>query len=179
MDIRHLPAELVSLIGSIDRSEEVGVAYSVLDGELVSSEVNWTVLAWSPTGTGEHTVAHQISQRRPVLERGAMLLGAFEDRTFLGLSILEPRFENGLAWLAFLHVSRPYRRRGVATALWEEAALMAREAGAYKMYVSATRSASAVGFYLDRGCELAVPPHPDLFAHEPEDIHLTLTLASD
>jgi hypothetical protein len=40
------------------------------------------------------------------------------------------------------------------------------------MYVSAVPSGSAVGFYLSRGCELAEEPHRDLFAHEPEDIHL-------
>jgi len=44
------------------------------------------------------------------------------------------------------------------------------------MYVSATPTGSAVGFYLSRGCELADPPHAELFALEPEDIHLVCEL---
>jgi hypothetical protein len=49
--------------------------------------------------------------------------------------------------------------------------------GAASIYVSATPTASAVGFYLRQGCRLAHPVHPDLFAAEPEDIHLVRSLA--
>ena len=77
---------------------------------------------------------------------------------------------------ALLHVSRSYRRRGAATALWRAAADIAREAGATSMYVSATETGSAVGFYLRQGCRLADPVHPVLFEHEPEDIHLVCEL---
>jgi hypothetical protein len=45
------------------------------------------------------------------------------------------------------------------------------------MYVSATPTGSAVGFYLSRGCHLADPPHPALLASEPDDIHLVCPLA--
>ena len=79
-------------------------------------------------------------------------------------------------WLAFLHVSRPYRRRGAAQALWNVAADIAVADGAESIYVSATPTESAVGFYLRQGCRLAHPVHPDLFAAEPEDIHLVRSL---
>lgn len=172
VEIRQLPGHDIALIGSIDRSEEIDIGYSVVDGDLIVRDGNWVIPTWAPDGTGEHTVAHQIALWRPVIDRGALLLGAFEDQELLGLVILEPQFEPGMAWLAFLHVSRPHRRRGAATALWDEAVRIARKTGASRMYVSATPSASAVGFYLSKGCELAVPPHPDLFALEPEDIHV-------
>ena len=84
--------------------------------------------------------------------------------------------EPGLAWLATLHVSRAHRRRGVASALWGAGVALAHEAGAGSLYVSATLTGSAVGFYLGRGCRLADPVHPELFAHEPEDIHLVCPL---
>jgi len=77
-----------------------------------------------------------------------------------------------MALLAFLHISRPHRRRGVGTALWAEVERTAVEADAKAIYVSAMPSESAVGFYLSRGCVLAAPPHPALHAKEPEDIHL-------
>ena len=44
------------------------------------------------------------------------------------------------------------------------------------MYVSATPTDSAVGFYLSRGCELADPVHPALSAKEPDDVQLTYSL---
>ncbi len=51
---------------------------------------------------------------------------------------------------------------------------IAKAAGATSMYVSATPSGSAVGFYLSHQCRLADPVHPRLFAEEPEDIHLVV-----
>ena len=82
-----------------------------------------------------------------------------------------------MAWFAFLHVSAPARRRGAGTALWDAAVELARASRAATLYVSATPTGSAVGFYLGRGCQLADPVHPDLWAKEPDDIHLVLPLA--
>lgn len=176
MEIRHLPADDLALIGDIDRSEDIDLAYSVESGELASFPVQWLVPNWDPLGPGEHSVAHQIETWRPVLERGGVLLGAFDGETLAGLAIVEPAFEPGMAWLAFLHVGRPHRRRGAGTALWTEAEHIATASGAETMYVSSMPSASAVGFYLSRDCVLASPPHAVLYAMEPEDIHLIRSL---
>ncbi len=51
-----------------------------------------------------------------------------------------------------------------------------RDAGAEAMYVSAVPTGSAVGFYLSKGCALADPVHPELFAAEPADVHLVYSL---
>lgn len=176
MEIRRLPAERLELIGDIDRSEKLTIGYAVKDGELIASEVDWDVPNWFPTGSGEHSVPHLIAFCRPIVERGGTFLGAFEDDEVLGVAIVEPEFEGTMAWLAFLQVSHPHRRRGVASALWEESVRIAREVGADRMYVSATPSESAVGFYLGKGCVLAAPPHPDLLAEEPEDVHFICPL---
>jgi len=48
----------------------------------------------------------------------------------------------------------------------------ARTRGARQMYVSATPSENTIHFYQRRGCLLAALPDPELFALEPEDIHL-------
>jgi len=76
----------------------------------------------------------------------------------------------------FLYVSRPHRGRGVASALWDAATDAAMRAGATSLYVSAVPTGSAVGFYLSRGCRLADPVHPALYAKEPDDIHLICSL---
>jgi hypothetical protein len=48
--------------------------------------------------------------------------------------------------------------------------------GARKLYVSATPSVSAVGFYRNRGFELAEEVNKELFELEPEDIHMIMKL---
>ena len=128
---------------------------------------------WDPDSSGEHSVAGHMAFCASVIADGAALLGAFDDDgELMGLATVHPTFEPGLAWLAPLHVSRARRRCGAASALWGARLVLAREAAARSLYVSATPTGSAVGFYLRRGCRLADPVHPVLFAHEPEDIHL-------
>jgi ribosomal protein S18 acetylase RimI-like enzyme len=175
--VRRLRAEDVSLVGAIDRTEHVDVQYRVVDGELRRFSAAVTeVPPWDPAGSGPHSVVAMIEFCAPVLARGGVLLGAFDAERAAGLAIVQPSFEPRLAWLAFLHVSRPYRRRGAAQALWNAAVDIAVVGGAESIYVSATPTGSAVGFYLQQGCCLARPVHPALFTAEPEDIHLTCSL---
>ena len=112
-----------------------------------------------------------------MVDGGGELYGAFDGDEVLGLMIVNPAFEPPMSWFAWLHVSQRHRRRGAASALWEVAVDRSRASGATSMYVSATPTGSAVGFYLSRGCRLADPPHAELFSHEPEDIHLVLALS--
>ena len=177
MRVERLTEEDVSMVAAIDRSEHVEVQYAAVDGRLVDVPVVMAdIPRWDPTGTDENGVADKVAFCRRCIAAGGVLLGAFEDGEVLGLAIVDPGFEPDLAWFAFLHVSRPHRRRGVASALWSEAARLARQGTASAMYVSATPTGSAVGFYLGQGCRLADPVHPALFAAEPEDIHLVYAL---
>jgi ribosomal protein S18 acetylase RimI-like enzyme len=172
IEIRELAAEGIELIREIDRSEHIDVLYTVKDGRLHSQRVDFEVPPWDSEGDGDHSSARRIIEFGPVVEGGAILLGAFIDGLLAGIAIVDPSFEEKTAWYAFLHVSRRYRRRGVASALWTAGTEIAAAADATSIYVSATPSGSAVGFYMSRGCRLAEPPHPALLAKEPEDIHL-------
>lgn len=175
--MRRLGIDDVGRIAGIDRSEHVDVEYAVVARRLIERPVSMPdIPPWDPVGTGPHSVAEKVAFCTPLVAGGAALLGAFEGDRVLGMAIVDASFEPGLAWLAFLHVSRPDRRRGAASALWSAAALSAAEAGARSMYVSATPTGSAVGFYLSRGCRLADPVHPELYAQEPDDIHLVCPL---
>jgi ribosomal protein S18 acetylase RimI-like enzyme len=177
MRVRQLRAEDVSLVALLDRSEHVDTEYRVVDGQLQQVPARMRdIPGWDPIGSGPHSVAAHIEFCRSVVGRGGILLGAFDGERTAGLAIVDPSFEPPLAWLSFLHVSRPYRRMGAAQALWDAAIQMAAGSGAESIYVSATPTESAVGFYLRQGCHLARPVHPDLFADEPEDIHLTCSL---
>ena len=177
--VRGLAPDDVDLVALVDRSEHVDVEYEVVDGELTERPVTVTYIpSWDPVGDGPHSVAAHVAFCRDCVANGAQLVGAFDgDGELLGLAVVDADFEPALAWLAFLHVSRPHRRRGVASALWAAAEDGARTAGAAVMYVSATPTGSAVGFYLRQGCGLADPVHPALYADEPDDIHLVKQLA--
>ncbi|MEO6396966.1 MAG: GNAT family N-acetyltransferase [Tepidiformaceae bacterium] len=176
-EVRKLGTHDLGLIARIDRSEHVDVEYTVVDGELVERPVSMAdIPPWEPDGAGEHSVAEKIAFCEPLVAGGATLFGAFDGDNFLGAAIVDASFEPKLAWFAFLHVTRKGRRRGAASALWAATVQQATDAGAESMYVSATPTGSAVGFYISRGCKLADPVHPALYASEPDDIHLVCSL---
>lgn len=176
--VRRLPASEVAVVAAIDRSETVVVRYEVRDGQLVECPVTAaTIPDWDRVGDGENSAASKIRFCEGHLAAGAVLFGAFTDADELaGTVIVDPDFAPPMAWLVWLHVSRPHRRQGAGRALWSEAVAVARDAGATSMYVSATPTGSAVGFYRSQGATLADPVHPALFAEEPEDIHLVAPL---
>ena len=180
MNVRRLKPSDVDLVASIDRSEHVEVQYRVEGGRLVEAPISMAdIPPWDPDGSGENSVAIHTAFYASVVADGAVLFGAFDDGDeLMGLASVHPTFEPGLAWLATLHVSRAHRRRGAASALWEAGVALSLAVDARSLYVSATPTGSAVGFYLAHGCQLADPVHPKLFALEPEDIHLVCTLVS-
>jgi ribosomal protein S18 acetylase RimI-like enzyme len=90
--------------------------------------------------------------------------------------VYRPHLTETMAQLVFLHVSHGYRRQGIATRLTAEGTQLARSDGAEQLYVSATPSKSAVGFYRSQGFRLVDKPHPELYALEPEDIHMFMQL---
>jgi ribosomal protein S18 acetylase RimI-like enzyme len=177
MRVRQLELDDLPLVAAIDRSEQIEVQYHVRGGELQQAPAPGTeVPPWDPTGSGPHSVSAKIEFCGSVVARGGMLFGAFDQAQALGLAVVHPFFEPRLAWLAFLHVSRPHRRRGVAKALWDRCVELGVAHGAEHIYVSSAPTESAVGFYLRQGCRLAQPVHAALFAVEPEDIHLVRSI---
>jgi len=157
----------------IDRSEHVTLIYQYKDGQLTTQTVDWQVPVWTPD---ELRHLHELFD--PMLAAGATLLAALDGDQLAGLAILRYHLTPRMAQLAFLYVNQGYRRRGIARRLTDEMIRRAKADGATEIYVSATPSGSAVGFYRGVGFELAPPEriHPELFALEPEDIHLIMRL---
>jgi ribosomal protein S18 acetylase RimI-like enzyme len=166
----------IGRIAELDRSEHVTLAYSYAGGKLEAEEVDWQVPRWFADDRGEHSVQARIKAWAPLLEQGGMMVGAFDGPLLVGVAIFRPKLTTTMAQLAVLHVSKDYRRQGIASRLTAEAVRLAREDGARQLYVSATPSGSAVGFYQSHGFQLAGKPHPELYALEPEDIHMIKTL---
>jgi GNAT superfamily N-acetyltransferase len=114
----------------------------------------------------------------PVLAEGGTMLGAFDDDGGLvGFAVLRYGLAERMAQLDAMFVSNGYRRRGIATRLLARVVALARADGADWLYVSATPSESAVGFYLSHGFQLADKVNRELYLLEPEDIHMIRSLA--
>lgn len=166
----------IGRIAEIDRSEHVTTAYSYAEGELRAEVVDWHVPRWPAEG-GDFSVRAQISGIAPILDEGGRMLGAFDGPLLVGFAVLRYRLAERTAELAGLFVSRAYRRRGIAGRLTSRIVRLAEADGADELYVSATPTESAVGFYLSQGFRLAEEVNAELFALEPDDIHMVKRLA--
>ena len=177
-EVRHLERHDIALLRQIDRTEQLETEYRVEDGKLVAIESNVLVPAWDQTGSGAHSVEHLVAFCDPVLAGGAQLLGAFDGDGVVGIGLIDPALKPGIGWLALLHVSNSQRRGGVGQALWDASSTLVSDSGAHAIYVSSAPTGSAVSFYLKQGCRLAGPDDivQELFALEPDDIHLVCAL---
>jgi len=175
--IRQMDPSEVGRIAEIDRSEHVTTGYVYEDGRLRAERVDWRVPRW-PVDGGSFSVRAHIERLTPVLDDGGVMLGAFDEGDRLaGFAVLRYRLAERMAQLDALFVSRAYRRQGIATRLTSRVARLARADGATALYVSATPSESAVGFYTSQGFRLAEEVNQGLYALEPEDIHMIRLLA--
>ena len=169
---RWMQPEEVSRMSEIDRREQVTIGYEMEAGKLKAIDVDWDVPNWFAEGEGEHSVASKIAFCQDHLRRGGRMIGAFAEDRLVAMGLVTPDIRPGMAQLAYLHVSDGYRRMGIAGRLTREMVELARQGGAKEMYVTATPSASAVGFYRSQGFEPVAEPLPELFELEPEDIHM-------
>ena len=174
VEIRKLDRAELAGIWTIDRSEVIDRVYCHENGELVLRDEHYDVPGWHPD---------QIKRDSAVLldcfDAGGSFLGAFADNELVGVCVLESRFigqSNDQLQLTFLHVSRQHRGSGLGRELFQEVADKARSLGARALYISATPSKNTIRFYQSLGCRLVNELDPELFALEPEDIHLELLL---
>lgn len=170
MNIRLLQRQEIPLIWQIDRREIVQNIYYLRNGELILMPDYFDIQGWPP---GEAELYTHILL--DCYDRGGTFWGAFDNEKLVGVGILESKFigsQQDTLQLKFLHVSRDYRKQGIASAFFKLAAKKARALGAIKLYISATPSENTVNYYMRLGCILATEIDPDLFELEPEDIHL-------
>ena len=172
---RRLSENEIDRIREIDRTERIRTGYRVEGDHLTRMDVAWECSPWREEGE-EHSFPHMIHFLEGILANEGLMLGAFDGDRLVGLAAFRPRLTESMAQLALLHVSNGYRRQGIASRLFAEIITKANETGATHLYVSATPSGSAVGFYTSRGFVWTPTPHPELFELEPEDIHMIKSL---
>jgi ribosomal protein S18 acetylase RimI-like enzyme len=171
IEVRRMSEDEVQRITEIDPTESGKIVYYYGEGKVVTEDEEWHRPRWSDDEEQTH-----IRSAENVLKRGGAIFGAFDGDVLAGFATVLYVLEDDVAQLADLQVSRDYRRRGVATMLVEEILKLAREKGATSIYVSATPSESAIGFYRSMRFDLAEKVNKVLFELEPEDIHMTRPL---
>lgn len=170
MIIRFLERDEIPLVWQIDRSEIIHNIYYLRDGELVLVPEYFDAQGWPP-GEAKHYTPILLD----CFDRSGTFWGAFEDNNIIGTAVLESKFigsQHDTLQLKFLHVSHGQRKQGLGKKLFHIAVEKASSLGAKRMYISATPSENTVNFYMRLGCVLATEIDPELFALEPEDIHL-------
>jgi GNAT superfamily N-acetyltransferase len=174
LEFRELRRDEIDQIWTIDRREYIANIYRLVDGRLELEAHDFDVPGWDP-----ETIAKTTPLLHTMFDRGARFFAAFDAASsagqLAGVSVLDtlPRGERGdLRQLEFMHVGRDYRDQGLGARLFEQARAAARALGARAMYISATPSEHTIRFYQARGATLLAVPDPELFALEPEDIHL-------
>ncbi len=173
--IRRMDVDEIGKLREINRSEVIRVGYRQEGTELIEMAVHWDTPPWFD-GDGEHSFGEMIGMAEHYLDLGGTAIGAFDDNRLAGFAVYRPRLRPTMGQLAILHVSDGYRRSGIASRLHAQVLALARSDGATALYVSATPSESAVGFYLSKGFVPTSEPVPELLAEEPEDIHMVLQL---
>jgi GNAT superfamily N-acetyltransferase len=164
------PAEL-DLATGLDVGEAGDTLY-----RQVGRQLSTFARAWArPSDTGDE-MRHYVERWRWIVDRGGAAFGAFRSGRLAGLAVVRLELEPGVAQLDGLYVDRRDRGAGIATRLDERAEATARASGARELYVSATPTPSAVGFYRSRGYEATDRPNADLLALEPDDIHMRKAL---
>jgi len=168
--VRQMKTDELSRAVEIDVSEGGDIVFKYIDGEILPERVVWHRPRWT------------AEEWKQTLDRWArklkwdIMLGAFDGDQLVGMASLRYRLKGDTALLVSLHVSREFRRRGFASQLTQEIIRLARESGARQLYVSATPSESAIGFYGSQGFYPTEQVDRELFELEPEDIHMIRAL---
>jgi GNAT superfamily N-acetyltransferase len=172
IEFRALDRSDLSRLSDIDRTERIEVLYVQEGTELVARHGEWNATAWDGDSQHDHSVEAKVREAEQYLDVGGHAFGAFAHDRMIGIGIVVPHLRPGIAQLAFLHVSAPWRSAGIGARLCERLDEVARSAGASEMVVSATPSGDTVRFYRGRGFTPTADPVPELFRLEPEDVHM-------
>jgi len=170
MIVRQLARDEIETIWSIDRSEVHHHIYQMLNGQLVLTPAYFEAHGWAPG-----RIEHDTPLLYACFDRGGAFVGMFDDHKLVGVAVLDS-IPLGAAGdqlqLKYLYVSRDYRQQGVGKRLLREAGAIAHSRGATWLYISATPTENTVHFYQRCGAVVNLTPDPELYAQEPEDIHM-------
>ncbi|HGM5808114.1 TPA: GNAT family N-acetyltransferase [Serratia marcescens] len=165
-----LQRQQLDRLWDIDRSEVIDTLYRLQDGKLQPYAEYYDVRGWDPHDRETYTPIHEAC-----FDRAGAFFARFEGEEIVAAAALdtEPRGpQRDLRQLLFFYVSAHQRGLGLGKQLFQLCLRQAAQEGAAGLYVSSIPNKSTVDFYLAQGCRLIERPDAELFAREPEDIHL-------
>jgi len=172
--LRVMAASEIARIAEIDRSERITQQYRQRGTNLQLVDVDIDAPRWGEPG--EATIEHRVDEWTRLATAGGVPIGAFAGDRLIGFAVYVRASPQGPAQLAVLHVTKPWRRKGIGCDLTKEVVRIARAEGTQRLYVSATPTRGTVDFYMSQGFKPVAMPDERLFALEPEDIHLECVL---
>ena len=175
IDYRDLEAHEAALLATIDRSEFIDGTYRATNGKLELDATSMQVPTWAGAEFADY-----VSRLQVLMNSGGRVFAAWDERALAGIGSLDTSGVGGdraVMKLDMLYVNAEHRGRGIGRALTELVAQRARSLGATALYISATPTRRTVEAYLRMGARVLEVPDPKSLALEPEDIHLSLSLA--
>lgn len=174
VSIRNLEKHEIPRIREIDRSEEIFEIYQFRDKQIKLVPHRESVL-----GFEDDELKAIINRQIKLIENNGQVFGAFDAVKLIAIASVENK-KRGLLLnyckMDILYVSNSYQGKGVASQLVNTCKQAAKSFGADKLYISATSTKNTVDFYLKRGAVPVIEVDQELFAEEPEDIHLELKI---
>ncbi|MAM92716.1 MAG: hypothetical protein CMI15_14775 [Opitutaceae bacterium] len=170
IEIRLLDSEALEKIYQIDRSGEIHRRYQFSNGDLSYTKEDLSI-PHNPAFWDQY-----FDEWKTAIDKGAAFYGAMDEEGLSGFTILKHDLQPGVAQIMALYVDSAHRMSGIARSLFLEAQDAARANGASTLYVSATPTDAAVGFYLHQGFQPTTDPVPALLEKEPENIHMVKRL---
>lgn len=174
MIIRTLIRNEIEDIRKINRFEIVDQIYYYKNNQLILENEFYEISGWNP-----EEIEKKISYLYELYDKDGIFYGAFKEEEMIGMAVLESSFigeGKDQLQVAFLHVDKSHRGKGLGQKLMENIKMKALKMGAKKLYISATPSKHTVDFYMNIGCILATEINSELFQLEPEDIHLKMLI---
>jgi predicted N-acetyltransferase YhbS len=172
--LRVMASSEIARIAEIDRSERITQQYRQRGRILQLIDVDIDAPRWGEQG--EATIESRVEEWTRLVKAGGVPIGAFDGDRLIGFAIYMKSSAEGPAQLAVLHVTKPWRRKGVGCDLTREVVRLARAESAQRLYVSATPTRGTVDFYIGQGFKPVDMPDERLFALEPDDIHMEYVL---
>lgn len=121
--------------------------------------------AWGKLG-----IRYRIERWRPQLEKGGLMVGAFEGERFVGFAILGPTYKDGSAELVALFIHADYRGSGIGASLMGEVESVADARGVKVLYVYSKPTGASVEFLIKHGFKVIGLLDKTRVVHLPWDI---------
>jgi len=169
---RALAREEINQIFEIDRSEIIEEVYYLHKGQLVLKQEHREISDWDYKES-------RIPDQMEMYDVGGFIYGAFDGARLAGFGTISSDLigeGKDTIRLASMYVGCGYRKRGIATAIFNVLKEKAADFGGKKMYVTSDTSRNAVLFYMSVGFKVSAEPIPEAFEEEPEDIHMEMEL---